>query len=105
MTIKPAAVQVLTVKEGGIRALIYSKDYSFNKAKNAFFLNVGTQAKPIWQAATIPAFHMSVLRDRHAQWLQRQSQAAFIAKHPTYQTTRERYARAVGDDGSHRDYS
>jgi hypothetical protein len=96
---------VLTVKKGGIRALIYSKDYCFNKAQEAFFLNVGTQAKPIWQSATIPAFHMSVLRDRHSQWLHRQSQAAFIAARPNYQTSRERYARAVGDDGSHRDYS
>jgi Fe-S cluster assembly iron-binding protein IscA len=101
MTTKPAAVQVLTVTATGIRAKVYGKDYSYNAANNSFF--IAQDGK--WVQATPNTLHQTILRDRHAQYVQRQAQSAFIAKNPNYQTSKERYARAVGDNGSHRDYS
>jgi hypothetical protein len=94
-------VLVVKVNADGIRAQIYGKDYAWNKAKNQFF----TDSNGKWVPTTPNTLHQTILRDRHSQWLHRQSQAAFIAARPNYQTSRERYQRAIGDNGSHRDYS
>lgn len=84
-------VLVVKVNADGIRAKIYGKDYAWNKAKNQFFIDSNGK----WVAAEIPAFHQSVLKDRHGDHLAKERRRAFIDANPDYICAKERHARAL----------
>lgn len=88
-------VLVVKVNADGIRAKIYGKDYAWNKAKNQFFIDSNGK----WTAAEIPAFHQSVLKDRHGDYMAKEKRRTFIDNNPYYLSCKQRQARALQNSG------
>jgi hypothetical protein len=91
-------VQVIKSTTVGIHLSIDDKEFGFNKATGVF---KAKQADGKWAVVSPTHLVRNICIDRQksaAESIERsRSVSAFYAKNPTYQTSRQRYATAVGN--------